>query len=82
MNSARGGRDVTNSKPYELHYILDTGRMVSFAFSPHVDFDKYNKTILQMYGKHIVKRYVLVVDTQEVISLRQLRTRIDTEKTV
>lgn len=71
---------MNNLKPYELHYILDTGKLVSFAFSPFVDFEKYNKTILSMYGKHIIKRYVLIVDTNEVISLRQLRTRLDAEK--
>lgn len=65
---------------YELIYVLDTGQAISFAFSPEIDFDKYNRTILSMYGRRIVKRYVLDKATKEVMSLRQLRTILNNGK--
>lgn len=58
---------------YELIYILDTGRAISFSFSPEIDFEKYNRTILSMYKGRIVKRYVVDNLSNTTMSLRQLK---------
>ena len=47
---------------YSLRYELNDGKVVDFKFNEDIDYEKYNQTILDLYGKRITKRYVVVDD--------------------
>lgn len=56
---------------YSLRYELNDGKVVDFKFNEDIDYEKYNQTILDLYGKRITKRYVVVDDKK--MSLRAFR---------
>lgn len=63
-------------KRFVLNYELDSGKTVTFEFDENIDYEKYNKTILNLYGKQITKRYVVDTQSGEIMSLKKLRTII------
>lgn len=63
-------------KRFILNYELDSGKTVTFEFDENIDYEKYNKTILNLYGKQISKRYVIDTQSGEIMSLKKLRTII------
>lgn len=63
-------------KRFILNYELDSGKTVTFEFDENIDYEKYNKTILNLYGKQITKRYVVDTQSGEIMSLKKLRTLI------
>lgn len=63
-------------KRFILNYELDSGKTVTFEFDENIDYEKYNKTILNLYGKQITKRYVVDTQSGEIMSLKKLRTII------
>lgn len=63
-------------KRFILNYELDSGKTVAFEFDENIDYEKYNKTILNLYGKQITKRYVVDTQSGEIMSLKKLRTII------
>ena len=63
-------------KRFILNYELDSGKTVTFEFDENIDYEKYNKTILNLYGKQIIKRYVVDTQSGEIMSLKKLRTII------
>ena len=63
-------------KRFILNYELDSGKAVTFEFDENIDYEKYNKTILNLYGKQITKRYVVDTQSGEIMSLKKLRTII------
>lgn len=63
-------------KRFVLNYELDSGKTVTFEFDEDIDYEKYNKTILNLYGKQITKRYVVDTQSGEIMSLKKLRTII------
>lgn len=60
-------------RQFTLNYDLENGKVVEFKFDETVDFEKYNKTILELYGKQIKRRFVIDMQTGELMSLKQLR---------
>ena len=63
-------------KRFALHYELDDGKDIIFEFDPEIDFDKYNKAFLNLYGKKIKRRYVLDKQSNEVMNIKKLKTII------
>ena len=56
---------------YILCYELKNDEKILFEFNESVDINKYNKLFLSMYGRKILKRYVILKSTNERISLKQ-----------
>lgn len=56
---------------YILCYELKNDEKILFEFNESVDINKYNKLFLSMYGRKILKRYVILKSTNEKISLKQ-----------
>lgn len=62
-------------KRFILNYELDD-RTIKLEFDENIDFEKYNKTILDLYGKSIKRRFVIDTYTGEQMSMKKLRKLI------
>lgn len=60
-------------RQFTLNYDLENGKVVEFKFDETIDFEKYNQVILGLYGKQIKRRFVVDMQTGELMSLKQLR---------
>lgn len=60
-------------RQFTLNYGLENGKVVEFKFDETIDFEKYNQAILGLYGKQIKRRFVVDMQTGELMSLKQLR---------
>lgn len=72
----KGGEVFCIMCKYILNYELKNGKTVVFEFDESIDFEKYNKTILNMYKKQIIRRFVVNVEDGTLMSLRELRNII------
>ncbi len=59
-------------KRFMLNYELDD-KTITLEFDENIDFEKYNKTILDLYGKSIKRRFVIDTYTGEQMSMKKLR---------
>ena len=67
-------------KRFVLNYELDSGKALTFEFDEDIDFEKYNKTILEIYGKQITKRYIVDTQSGEKMNMKQLRALLAKEQ--
>lgn len=67
-------------KRFVLNYELDGGKALTFEFDEDIDFEKYNKTILEIYGKQITKRYIVDTQSGEKMNMKQLRALLAKEQ--
>lgn len=67
-------------KRFVLCYELSDGKIINFEFNPNIDYVKYNKTILGIYGKQVKRRYVIDTASGELMSLRNFEIFIQNIK--